>query len=89
MDLIPVDAQGRLDGEGVAREDPHVAQEVVARGVEEALVGQPATAEAVRVAAERYLRKAPILEAPHHEYDAFAAKFRAKKQALKAAKKKE
>ncbi|PQV58506.1 transcription-repair coupling factor (superfamily II helicase) [Defluviimonas denitrificans] len=29
----------------------------------------------IRIAAERHLRKAPILEAPHHEYDAFAAKF--------------
>ncbi|MEZ5779663.1 MAG: transcription-repair coupling factor [Paracoccaceae bacterium] len=29
----------------------------------------------MRVAAERLLRKAPILEAPHHEYDAFAARF--------------
>ncbi len=29
----------------------------------------------MRVAAERLLRKAPILQAPHHEYDAFAARF--------------
>ncbi|MCB2129264.1 MAG: transcription-repair coupling factor [Rhodobacteraceae bacterium] len=29
----------------------------------------------MRVAAERLLRKAPILEAPHHEYDAFSARF--------------
>ncbi|MGB3176764.1 MAG: transcription-repair coupling factor [Albidovulum sp.] len=29
----------------------------------------------MRVAAERLLRKAPILEAPHHEWDAFAARF--------------
>ena len=29
----------------------------------------------MRVAAERLLRKAPILEAPHHEWDAFSARF--------------
>ncbi|MGB2891909.1 MAG: transcription-repair coupling factor, partial [Albidovulum sp.] len=29
----------------------------------------------MRVAAERLLRKAPVLEAAHHEYDAFAARF--------------
>ncbi|MDH5453767.1 MAG: helicase-related protein, partial [Paracoccaceae bacterium] len=29
----------------------------------------------IRVAAERLLRKAPILEASHHEWDAFAARF--------------
>jgi len=29
----------------------------------------------MRVAAERALRKAPILEVPHHEWDAFAARF--------------
>ncbi|WP_461307531.1 DEAD/DEAH box helicase, partial [Albidovulum sp.] len=29
----------------------------------------------IRVAAERQLRRAPVLEAPHHEYDAFAARF--------------
>ena len=29
----------------------------------------------IRVAAERHLRRAPILEAPHHDYDAFAARF--------------
>ncbi len=29
----------------------------------------------MRVAAERLLRKAPILETAHHEYDAFAARF--------------
>ena len=29
----------------------------------------------MRVAAERLLRKAPILEAAHHDYDAFAARF--------------
>ncbi|MFN0114969.1 MAG: transcription-repair coupling factor [Paracoccaceae bacterium] len=29
----------------------------------------------MRVAAERALRHAPILEAPHHEWDAFAARF--------------
>ena len=29
----------------------------------------------IRVAAERHLRRAPILEAPHHVWDAFAARF--------------
>ncbi|TQS72808.1 transcription-repair coupling factor [Rhodobacteraceae bacterium] len=29
----------------------------------------------MRIAAERYLQKAPILEAPHHEWEAFAARF--------------
>src|SRR5690606_32131967 len=29
----------------------------------------------MRVAAERALRQAPILEAPHHEWDAFCARF--------------
>ncbi|WP_413873080.1 transcription-repair coupling factor [Albidovulum sp.] len=29
----------------------------------------------MRVAAERLLRRAPILQSPHHEYDAFAARF--------------
>ncbi|PPB81529.1 transcription-repair coupling factor (superfamily II helicase) [Albidovulum inexpectatum] len=29
----------------------------------------------IRIAAERLLRKAPVLEVPHHEYDAFAARF--------------
>ncbi|MEZ5731095.1 MAG: transcription-repair coupling factor [Paracoccaceae bacterium] len=29
----------------------------------------------IRVAAERLLRKAPVLEAPHHEWDTFAARF--------------
>ncbi|MGO4854796.1 transcription-repair coupling factor [Phaeovulum sp. W22_SRMD_FR3] len=29
----------------------------------------------MRVAAERHLRAAPILEAPHHEWEAFAARF--------------
>ncbi|TNF16301.1 MAG: transcription-repair coupling factor [Rhodobacteraceae bacterium] len=29
----------------------------------------------MRIAAERHLRQAPILEAPHHEWEAFAARF--------------
>jgi transcription-repair coupling factor (superfamily II helicase) len=29
----------------------------------------------LRIAAERHLRRAPILEAPHHEWDAFSARF--------------